>query len=477
MLNPIENQDFVVCRECGYQGSKLYRHIEKHGLTTEGYLNKYPSAPMRCSAAAQNQTATRMARRATSPPMWQATKMVPCPSCGGEHTVSKFMGPLHDLRCAPCKAKALAAGLDRFDGKSEPEDYVTCLDCGYQAGNLTSHVQHAHPDYRDRHPEALMVALRSCVRDKKALRGRTLSAETRQKMSENAGRWNKGLTKATHSSLAAAAEKMQARVPWNRGLTATTDSRIAEMTRKLRYYTGDNRPWDNGLAAGLTLADFRPFMDVDGKVDHHRIVEATGVSWVTVRKYIVDLGLAQTRRYIEDAADNRIIRIDKGVLEGFKLGNGKVSIGKAMSVTGHAFKTIQRECERHGLPTFHRHIRQTLCLDAVSEALGGLPYEMEWESMRFVNPPTGRRFRFDGYFPDLGLVVEFHGHQHYTFPNAFMPDEGYLSAYEALRERDRIKRGLIESSHDLTYFEVTEDEPYTDAVYLRGRLMECGFTP
>jgi hypothetical protein len=217
-------------------------------------------------------------------------------------------------------------------------------------------------------------------------------------------------------------------------------------------------------------------MDVDGKVDHHRIVEATGVSWVTVRKYIVDLGLAQTRRYIEDVADNRTIRIDKGVLEGFKLGNGKVSIGKAMSVTGHAFKTIQRECERHGLPTAHRLIRQTLCLDAVSEALGGLPYEMEWRDRRFMSGKNAF-FRFDGYFPDLGLVVEFHGHQHYTFPNVFMPDEGYLSEYEALRERDRIKRGLIESAHDLTYFEVTEDEPYTDAVYLRGRLMECGFTP
>jgi hypothetical protein len=35
MLNPIEHLDFVVCRECGYQGSKLYRHIEKHGLFTK----------------------------------------------------------------------------------------------------------------------------------------------------------------------------------------------------------------------------------------------------------------------------------------------------------------------------------------------------------------------------------------------------------------------------------------------------------
>ena len=472
MSEPIENRDFVVCRECGHHGSKLYRHIEKHGLTTEGYLFKYPSAPMRCSAAVQNQTATRMARRATSPPMWQATKVVPCPSCGEEHTVGKSMGSLHDLRCASCKAKALAAGLDRFDGKSEPEDYITCLDCGYRAENLTSHVQNAHHNYRVRHPNALMVALQSAVRDKTALRGKVLSDETKQRMSANAGRWNLGLTKSTHPSLAVAAKKMQANVPWNKGLMADGDARVERTARKLSMYVGENRPWDNGLAANLTLADFQPFMDAEGRVDHHKVVEATGVSWVTVRGYIVDLGLAQTRKYVEDAADDRTIRLDKEMLEGFKLANGKVSIGKAMSVTGHAFRVIQRECKRHGLDTFHRHIRQTLCLDAVSEALGGLPYKTEWESIRFVNPPTGRRFRFDGYFPDVGLIVEFHGHQHYTFPNAFMPDESYLPVYEAMRERDRIKKSLIEASPDLSYFEITEDEPFTDAVYLRGRLKE-----
>lgn len=79
--------------------------------------------------------------------------------------------------------------------------------------------------------------------------------------------------------------------------------------------------------------------------------------------------------------------------------------------------------------------------------------------MRFVNPPTGHRFRFDGYFPDVGLIVEFHGHQHYTFPNAFMRDEIYLPVYEALRERDWIKKALIEAAQDLTYFEVTEEDP------------------
>jgi len=296
-------------------------------------------------------------------------------------------------------------------------------------------------------------------------------------MSENAGRWNAGLTKETDARIAAGAEKMQGKVPWAKGHTAQEDPRLAETARKLKFYVGENRPWDNGLAANLTLKDFEPFMDVEGRVDHQKVVEATGVSWKTVRGYIADLGLAQTKRYKEEAAESQTVRLAKETLEQFKLGNGKVSIGKAMSVTGHTFGVIKRECRRHGLPTFHRHIRQTLCLDAVSAALGDIPYRMEWESLRFVNPPTGHRFRFDGYFLDIGLIVEFQGHQHYTFPNAFMVNESYLPEYEALRERDRIKKSLIEAAPDLTYFEVREDEPYTDAMYLRGRLTQLGVSP
>jgi hypothetical protein len=115
-------------------------------------------------------------------------------------------------------------------------------------------------------------------------------------------------------------------------------------------------------------------------------------------------------------------------------------------------------------------------MDVLSAALGGLPYEMEWRSRRFMSAKNAF-YRFDALFPNLNLVVEFHGHQHYTFPNAFMPDESYLPVYEAQRERDRIKRGMIEDAPDLTYLEITEDEPYTEVMYLRGRLSQAGINP
>jgi hypothetical protein len=292
-------------------------------------------------------------------------------------------------------------------------------------------------------------------------------------MSENAGRWNKGLTKETDVRVASAAEKMQGRASWNKGQTADVNEALRRTAEKLKTYAGDARPWDNGLAANLTLTDFKPFMDSEGRVDHRAVMEFTGISWPTVRGYIVDLGLAQTRRYIENRVEEQVIAIPKEELLKFTLGNGKVAIGKAMVGLGHAFKTIQRECAKHGLPTYHRHIRQDVCLNAVSVALGGVPYEEEWRSRRFMSAKNAF-YRFDGYFPSLGLVVEFQGYQHYTFPNAYMPDESYEQEYLALRERDRIKRELVQAAPDLIYFEVTEEEPYNNSDYLKGRLVQMG---
>ena len=466
--------DYVVCLVCGHRSKSLARHLKAaHGITADQYRAQYGRdvqiRSLKVERAMSDAARTRDGGHGTG-----EVKSVTCPGCGTPHDVSKFLGWMHDSRCPSCQQKAEDT---RWADKFEPEDYVTCLECGYRAENLTSHIQNAHPGYRQQHPKALMVALSSAIRDKSVLRGRRLSDETRQKMSENAGRWNKGLTKEDHPSIARSSKKMLGRPSWSKGLTAAEDPRLAETARKLKFYTGENRPWDNGLAANLTLKDFEPFMDADGCVDHHRVTEVTGVSWITVRKYIVDLGLAQTRRYVRNAADDRTIRLDKALLEQFKLKNGKVSIGKAMSVTGHHYPVIKRECDRHGLPTFHRHIRQILCLDAVSKALGDVPYEMEWSSMRYTNPPTGRRFRFDGHFllPDAThLIVEFQGHQHYTFPNAFMIDESYLPEYEALRERDRIKREMVQASSGFHYLEVTEDEPYRDVSYLQGRLVSLG---
>ena len=91
--------------------------------------------------------------------------------------------------------------------------------------------------------------------------------------------------------------------------------------------------------------------------------------------------------------------------------------------------------------------------------------------MKFKNPKSGRRFRFDGYFSEIGLIVEFHGHQHYTFPNIYTKTE---QNYLDLRERDRIKEEMIRNTPGLIYIKILEDEPFNNLEYIRERLIEIG---
>jgi hypothetical protein len=252
--------------------------------------------------------------------------------------------------------------------------------------------------------------------------------------------WSKGLTKADHPSLRSAAEKLSA---LKMGQPGTTNADLSEI-------------------------DFTPYLDATGAVDRKAMAEELGLCEPTVTKYMEILGLRLSGERAATAAERRVIRLERETLETFMLGNGKVVIGAAMAKLGHDFKVIKRECARHGLPTYH-HIRQSLCLEAVSRALGDVPYEMEWKSMRFVNPPTGHRFRFDGYFPSHSLIVEFFGYQHWVFPSVYIKKR---EIFDAMVERDRVKAQLIREDGDLFYLEIREDEPYTDERYLRERLLD-----
>ena len=404
----VEGEDYVRCLECGYRAASLARHMKAvHGITADGYRVLYPDALIRPSKVTAKRSKAIRERKGGFGK--GEMKDVVCPACGAIWVGSKFLVPgTHDLRCSACRE---AAGDVLWASQVEGTDYVVCLECGHRAENLTSHIQAVHSGYREKYPDAQIVALNSAVRDKTALKGLRRSPEFCEKVRE-------------------------------------------------------------AKTLGFILADFEPYLEFDGSVDHRAARTGLRVSWPTLREYMDTLGLAATGKYVAAAAAERVVCIEKDVLEGFQLKNGKVSIARAVSGLGYCNITIKRECTRHGLVWAHGNISQRFCLDAVSEALGGLRYEEEWKLWRFTNPLTGHRFRFDGYFPDLGLVVEFQGHQHYTFPNAYMVDESYLPEWEALVERDRVKRELITAAPDLIWFEVREDEPFTDVMYLRGRLKE-----
>jgi hypothetical protein len=284
-------------------------------------------------------------------------------------------------------------------------------------------------------------------------------------MSENAGRWNKGLTKKIDSRVAQSAEKMLGRPAWSKGLTKEDNPSLQSTSEKLQQYVGEDRPWSNGLKAELTYADFAPFLESDG-VDRARMAEVLDYCEETITAYMEKLSLPLSKKYIRERADEATIRLEKTTLETHVLKNGKIQVGCVMRETGHDRKVILRECNRHGLISYTRSILQGRCLTAVSQVLGNVDHQCEWKAWRFTNPKSGHRFRFDGYFPTHNLIVEFHGHQHYEFPSVYIKTQ---EDYFDLQERDRIKENLVRAD-GIHYLVIREDEPFDDESYLRERL-------
>jgi hypothetical protein len=56
-----------------------------------------------------------------------------------------------------------------------------------------------------------------------------------------------------------------------------------------------------------------------------------------------------------------------------------------------------------------------------------------------LNPATKRRLELDAYCEPLQLAAEFHGHQHYVFPNSC---HSTRAAFELQQKRDQLKEEL-----------------------------------
>lgn len=394
-----EPHDYVTCRECGFKGTTLATHLKKHGLTADQYREKHgQDALIRCEAVTNKRKGAISKARKKYADKYDGIKNITCQSCGElfeDHKLSSA------TTCSKCKE---AQAESRWEGLSEPEDYVTCLDCGYRGVSLISHLQHSCFGYRERHPDALVHALSAPVRDKSHLKGRKLSDEVRKRMSE-----------------------------------ATT--------------------------LGFTLEDFKPFLEDDGSVDHRAFCEKHNIADPTLLRYLKKLGLVKTEKYLVTKG-NHADPIPKEVIESCLFKNGKVSLSRLVEKTGYAWITCKKQCIEQGYETSKME-KQYVCMDTLSEALD-LPYEMEWSDPSFTNPVTGRRFKYDGFFPDVGLVVEFHGHQHFEFPNAFQRKPEHFEKWLAMVDRDKAKKEHIINS-EYTYLEIRSDEPYDDVDYLKAR--------
>lgn len=410
-------KQLVMCEICGFEAIYLARHFKDiHNMSSAEYRTKYPGARIRSEAQEAHRKAVFKVTHA-NPSHKGKKKTVTC-VCGTTGEIPLSVSAKL-FKCPTCKAEIEKANKETEDAKfallTEGKQYVRCVGCDYRAENLNSHVQSVHPEWVGRYP-GQMTALESSIRDKSFNIGKKHTSETLAKMSANAGRWNKGHTLETDPRLAfqheAIVKYFQENSPWNKGLTKQTDPKVKASSEKQAAFWQMN-PRSSEPKVVLTKEDFQPYL----------------------------------------------------------LGNGKVKLGRAIAGLGYCYITLVRICERLGLETHNTSIKETACLDSVSKVLGEAPYEQEWSSDHFRNPLTGGRFRYDGYFPQQNLMVEFHGSQHWVFPSVYIKDE---EQFKAQQERDRIKEELVRSRPGFHYLAIREDEPYTDPEYLRYRLEDEG---
>lgn len=122
------------------------------------------------------------------------------------------------------------------------------------------------------------------------------------------------------------------------------------------------------------------------------------------------------------------------------------------------------------MPTRNALALQKWVLDSVSAVLGGESYEWEWKHEAIVNPKSGYRFRFDGCFVPRALLVEVHGIQHFKYIPYWHKSE---AGFEARQQMEALKLKQAEAL-GFKVLVIRYDEPFTDPVYLAGRLVEMG---
>jgi len=125
------DEEFVICLERSQKFQSLVTHLPKHNITIAEYRKKYGvDVLIRSIELTKRRSLARKNRKGTTGK--GETKIIRCPICSCEHTVSKFFAlKMHDPRCKYCKDKVYKKEQDeKFNGLSEPEDYVICRECG-----------------------------------------------------------------------------------------------------------------------------------------------------------------------------------------------------------------------------------------------------------------------------------------------------------------------------------------------------------
>ena len=296
-------------------------------------------------------------------------------------------------------------------GGSEPDDYVTCRVCGSQMFALGSHIARWHPEFRETYRTQFPESFTQARRLKLGSpKGSVFTDEAKRKSSDK--------------------------------------QRIKIEPEVIQQFKLE-----------------------DGSIDHRRLASHTKLSAKIVKRSILESGLAPTDCYLNHLSPLRVVLTQQD-FDPYRLKNGKVAIIKASLGLGYNHRTLQKECIRLGISIAHKMVAQELCLEVISRVLGGSPFTLEWNPPGCLNPETGGKLRFDGYFREYHLLVEYQGFQHSVFPNIYHGEN--REKFDEMQRRDRLKVDFVSASEMYKLMVINEVDPWEDTKYIQKKLQETG---
>lgn len=334
----------------------------------------------------------------------------------------------------------------QWEGLQVGHDYVRCLECGHRAETLARHLKAAHSitaeEYRSRHGD---------------VRIRSVKVEQARSLALQAGRTSSAYT----------------------GTKAVDCSSCGEARGVSKFFVPDVHDLRCEVCRVAEEAAFEEAR-WEGKAEPADFVECRVCGWKgeNITGHLASHPEVAYRKVYPGAPlfaegvmcfPTHKLNLTVADLAPFKDDKGRVQVALAADTLGCSGLSVRIYCKEHKLPTRNRLAFQKQVLDALSGILGEA-YEWEWSDLRICNPLTGYRLYFDGYFPKHNLLVEVHGKQHFVYI-PYWHKAKYI--FEAMQARDEAKQ---EQALGLGFQVLTirYDEPFTDEMYLKGRLKERG---
>jgi len=165
-------------------------------------------------------------------------------------------------------------------------------------------------------------------------------------------------------------------------------------------------------------------------------------------EYVKRISETKKEGFASGKYDTRIYKISKEQLEATAIEDG-VNLRITSTKLNIPIWITSRLCERYGLQISRKWKTQTYVLKTISEILK-TDFVEEFQFKK-------SRFRFDGCYPDLKLLVESNGYQHYIYPNIYhrtkeMFEKNLL--YDDLKKQEAEKQGYrlltVKYSDDLS---------------------------